>query len=425
MEYNSLLANYSLKLIKVLSEESGLQALVDLGYEMLGNPFTITDLSVKLLASTGKTKVTDDPVWNELKVNNNFIFQTYSYYVRNRLFNEIAINDTPFYWSDPYCKYPRLIGKIQINNKNVAVIVVCAHNRDFKESDEALVSLLCDVISIELQKTKYIHFSQGLLHQHFLHDLLDGKFEDERLIAERMKILSLKFKSKLFVISLNIQNLDSSISTLPYLRDEIEKKIVNSKALIYNHTVVILASCENEIHFLEIELKALKEFLKTNNLQAGISRSFSKLADTKLYFSESIEVINLGNILNKEKYFFKYDDYIIFDLINRYPSADKCKHLIHRSLIKLIEYDKENGTEYVRSFYTYLLNFKNIKESAAIINIHRNTMFHRIEKIESLLNVDLNNGDVLFQLYLSYKILEFLKLHSPDTIQTITPTAPL
>ncbi|MCO5385642.1 MAG: helix-turn-helix domain-containing protein [Desulfosporosinus sp.] len=409
MEHNSLLSQFSMRLVKTLSKESDMQALVDLGYEVLGNPFTITDYSVKVLASTGETKVTDDPVWNELKMNNNFIFQTYSYYVRNSLFDEIARNEAPFYWSDPYCKYPRLIGKIRINNRDVASMVVCAHNRDFTESDKELVSLLCDAFSIELQKTKYIDFSPGLVHQSFLYDLLDGKFEDERLIVERLKILGLKFKSKLFVIVIDIQNLDKSRSTLHFMRDEIENKLANAEAIVYNQKIVVLASCENDRHFQEIELKPLKEFIKTNHLQTGISRPFSKLTDVTEHYLESVEAIKLGNHINRDQLFYKYDDFIFFDLISNYTNGE-CKNLIHPSLIRLIEYDKENGTDYVRSFYTYICNFKNVKDSANILNIHRNTMFHRIEKIEKLLNVDLNDGNVFFQLYLSYKILEFYKL---------------
>lgn len=413
MDHNLLLSQLSLRIVKTLSKESGLQALVDLGYEILGNPFTITDYSVKLLASSGETKVSDDPVWNELKLNNNFIFQTYSYYVRNSLYNEIAKNEAPFFWSDPYCKYPRLIGRIFINNRDIATIVVCAHNRDFKESDKELVALLCDAFSIELQKTKYIDFSQGLMHKSFLYDLLDGKFQDEHLIAERMKILGIKFKSKLFVISIDIQNFDKSRSTLPYMRDEIENKLNNSKAIVFNQNVVVLASCENEKHFQDLELKTLKEFVNTNKLRAGISRPFSKLTEVGEYYLESVEALKLGNLIKKEQHFYKYEDFLIYDLISNYTHGEKCKKLIHHSLLRLIDYDKENGTDYSRSFYTYLCNFKNIKDSAKIMNIHRNTMFHRIEKIESLLKVDLNDGDTLFQLYLSYKILEFYKVALP------------
>ena len=39
MEDNLLLSRYSLELIKTLSKGSDLQALVDLGYQMLAQPF--------------------------------------------------------------------------------------------------------------------------------------------------------------------------------------------------------------------------------------------------------------------------------------------------------------------------------------------------------------------------------------------------
>lgn len=413
MERNSLLSQFSSRLIQTLSKESGLQALADLGYEALGNPFTITDYSIKVLAATGGTQVTDDPVWNELKINHHFIFQTYSYYVRNSLFKEIAQHDAPFYWSDPYCKYRRLIGKIRINNRDIAFMAVCAHNRDFREKDEELVSLLCEAYSIELQKTKYLDFSQALMHQSFLFDLLNGKFEDEGLIIERLKILGLKFKSKLFVINIDIQNLDKSKTTLPYMRNEIENELVNAKAIVYNQNVVVLASCENDRRFLETELKTLKEFITKHNLQAGISRPFLKLGNVREHYLESLEAIKLGNLINTKQNFYKYEDYLIIDLLNKNSDPAQCKRYLHYSLLRLIDYDRENGTDYVRSFYTYLCNFKNIKDSAAILNIHRNTLFHRMEKIERLLNVDLNDGNVLFQLYLSYKILEFLQIPLP------------
>lgn len=408
MEDNLILSRYSMELVRTLSKGSDLQALVDLGYQMLGNPFTITDLSVKLLASTGETLVTDDPVWNELQIKKNFIFETYSYYVKESLFEEIAKHEEPFYWLDPYCKYRRIIGKISINKRDVAYLVACAHNREFIESDKEIVSLLCDAFAIELQKNKYNHLSKGLLHQSFLLDLLDGKFEDESKIDERIKIVGLKLKRKLFVIFLDTQNLDATKSTLPYLREEVELKLANASAVIYNNNVAILASCEHEMHFLENESKVLREFIRTNNLQAGISRSFTDLTEVRVHYLESVEALRLGNLLKKETNFFRYADYLIYDLINCHSDNENSKKFMHRSLLKLIDYDKKNSTEFVHSFHIYLRNFKNIKDSATALNIHRNTMFYRVEKIESILNVDLNDVDILFQLYLSYKILEIL-----------------
>lgn len=413
MEDNSLLSRYSLELIKTLSKSSGLQSLVDLGYQMLGNPFTITDLSIKLLATTGESKVEDDPVWNELHKNKNFIFRTYSYYLNNSLFDKIEKNEDPFYWLDPYCKYPRIIGKISINDRNVGVLVVCAHNHPFNDCDKEIVSILCAAFSVELQKNRYLNLSSGLSHQSFLLDLLDGNLRDLRIINERLKVLGIKFKGKLFVIYLETQKLTVSNLTLPYLREEVEKKLLNSKAVIYNDNIVILASSEHEIHFLEIETKGLKEFIVNNHLQAGISRTFTDFTEVRERYLESLQALRLGNLLNKEMHFFRYDNYLIYDLIYVHGDNDHYKKFLHHLLLKLIDYDKENNTEFARSLYTYLYHFKNVKDSAVELNIHRNTMFHRIEKIESILNIDLNDGDMLFQLYLSYKILEFLKIPLP------------
>lgn len=408
-QLQSLLSQYSFKLVKTLSKENSLQALVDLGTQMLGNPLTVTDITTNVIAQTSETKVTDDPVWNTLQSERLFDLETFSYYAKNRLGEETEKHDTPFYWSDPYCKYPRLMNKIAIGGKTLATIAVCAHNRDFQKEDEELLALLCDAFAIELQKEKYYQLSQGLLHQGFLQDLIDGKYTDERLILDRMKVLNLSFKSKLFVMSLDTQYFNTTSATLPYMRDAVENKLVNAKAVIYNNNVVILASCENEMHFLEIQLNNLKELLKTNNMQVGVSRSFTNFTEIRDHYLESVEAIRLGNTLNKERHFFKYENYILYDLVSNYSHPEKCRRFIHRSLIKLMEYDKENGTDYVPSLYTYIYHFKNVKDSSEALNIHRNTMFHRIEKIERLLNVDLNDADILFQLYLSYKILEYCK----------------
>ncbi|OLN29469.1 hypothetical protein DSOL_3488 [Desulfosporosinus metallidurans] len=40
-------------------------------------------------------------------------------------------------------------------------------------------------------------------------------------------------------------------------------------------------------------------------------------------------------------------------------------------------------------------------------------MFYRIEKIEAIMNVDLNNSNILLHLHLSFKILDFFEISLP------------
>jgi DNA-binding PucR family transcriptional regulator len=54
------------------------------------------------------------------------------------------------------------------------------------------------------------------------------------------------------------------------------------------------------------------------------------------------------------------------------------------------------------------MNIKNQSELAAAMNVHRNTLYYRIGKIEEIMNINLSNVDDVFSIYLSFKIFEYL-----------------
>ncbi|MCD6363965.1 MAG: helix-turn-helix domain-containing protein [Synergistetes bacterium] len=51
-----------------------------------------------------------------------------------------------------------------------------------------------------------------------------------------------------------------------------------------------------------------------------------------------------------------------------------------------------------------------IQESAEELHLHRNTMRYRLDRIREILGVSLENGETLFNLYLSIKILRVLQV---------------
>jgi len=407
----------SLKLLETLYSKSSLQSLVAIGYEILQNPFSIMDLRSNVLAITGESPVEDDPVWNETVHTESHSLQTFSYYVDNKLIEKIAESEHPFFWSDAYSKYPRIIGKVKIDGKHIAHIIVCAHQRDFNERDLDVVSLLCQAVSIELQKNKYITYSQELSHEALLYDFLEGISKNPKRMDEQLKRVGLTLKSILCVITIDISNWDKTISTLPYLKDELELHLNHAKGVIHNRKIVLIASFESEKHFFETELKGLKQFILAYNLEAGISRPFYNLKELRYFYLESIEALKIGKLIHTDRSIFQYEDYVIFHLIINFTKDDEDLYslykLVHPGIIKLIDYDKQNNSEYAYSLYTYIFNFKNITSSAASLNIHRNSFFNRMEKIEKLTNMDLSHSYTLHYLYLSFKILELLNISMP------------
>ena len=63
-----------------------------------------------------------------------------------------------------------------------------------------------------------------------------------------------------------------------------------------------------------------------------------------------------------------------------------------------IDDDKENNTEFLITLESYIDNFKNVSKSADVLNLHRNTMLYRMEKIKDILMMDLDDSEVVLNI---------------------------
>lgn len=82
--------------------------------------------------------------------------------------------------------------------------------------------------------------------------------------------------------------------------------------------------------------------------------------------------------------------------------------LLHPMMRKLRAYDAQNNTDYVRSFEVYLSNRCNITDTARILHMHRNTLLHRIKRIEELLDSTFEDWKLRRVLLLSVDYMHLL-----------------
>ena len=70
----------------------------------------------------------------------------------------------------------------------------------------------------------------------------------------------------------------------------------------------------------------------------------------------------------------------------------------------LARYDAETHSELMRTLQVYLANERNHVRTAAELGLHRNSLAHRIRRIEELTGIDFNNVDERFFLELSLRL---------------------
>lgn len=187
-----------------------------------------------------------------------------------------------------------------------------------------------------------------------------------------------------------------------------ESLISFSKPIIYEDNIVILISRSIDTPFHEIDFEYMFEFLSENNLHAGLSRTFQDLSETYKFYQQSLTAMDIGVKSSQEKIFFEYEKYLIDHVIELCSSYTDLKDLCHPSLLTLIDYDQKNKTNFTQTLYTFIENSKKLIETANILHIHRNTMSLRIEKIQEIMEVDLDDINFLLHLQFSFKVLDYI-----------------
>ena len=111
--------------------------------------------------------------------------------------------------------------------------------------------------------------------------------------------------------------------------------------------------------------------------------------------------------MEKQKYVLSYNDMGIHSLISQIRSPRTLDNYINDKLGKLIEADKVQDSELCNTLRAYIENNCNSNATAELLFIHRNTMRYRLDKIEKILNVDLDDLSVCLELKLAFIILDF------------------
>ena len=189
---------------------------------------------------------------------------------------------------------------------------------------------------------------------------------------------------------------------------ELRNIIYGSMSVVYGDQVVMLVSRKSEGFLSTIEMQALKEFLHNNNLVAGLSRCFKSPLQVSKYYIQSQMAMEMGLKMNWGQDIYNYGEYSIFHIIENCSDKIDLLDLCHPSILFLKDFDEVNNTSFLETLYYYLKFEKNPTLTSSELHIHRSTLFYRIEKIKKMTEIDLNNGDVIFELQLSFKLLEYI-----------------
>lgn len=145
----------------------------------------------------------------------------------------------------------------------------------------------------------------------------------------------------------------------------------------------------------------------------GVGRTGRRLADAGKHLAEAEQALAFQHESNSP--FFA--DLGLFRLLFHVPHEPVLKSFIHDYLGPLMAHDEEHGTQLIHTLRVYLDAHLSKQEAAEKLFIHRQTLYHRLDKIAECLGEDYTTPHRRLCLEIALRALDWLSKeeHVPST----------
>ncbi|MCI8991911.1 MAG: hypothetical protein HFG80_04145 [Eubacterium sp.] len=141
------------------------------------------------------------------------------------------------------------------------------------------------------------------------------------------------------------------------------------------------------------------------NFAYSISDRFPDIYTLPSHRLQAFCALEVGRKLNPEQIFFDFRQ--SYPSVRDYYFTEQYGYTasIPAAIRLLMNYDAEHSLNYCETLYRYYENFMTVSETAKILNIHPNTVRLRLNKINELLNLDVEKYETAHQLYSGLQLI--------------------
>lgn len=394
--------------LESLDNGKGVNYILNEGYRLLGNPIVMFDTSYNLLTYVDGVAL-DDPLWNEIISLGTFSHETVDFFNTENFIMTYAKSHIVSLMKSDKLKYDRMNGKLfDKDGVQLGNICVVACQKAFEEGDMELIEALCETLSVELQNSEFYSRIDRVYQESIFNDLIDGKIKDCEIAKTELLELRKELKTNLYLAVVDITHYEHTVTHLAYFRDLFRKILPEFMYYVHLNNIVFIMSTDKPMLSIERDLSELNSFFVKYKIYAGISSSFQSLMELRKRHREAICALNYGLTGMRRQQIFRYDNIRVERFLNSAISATDISEIYSPVVFLIQEYDSENNTTLLKLLYTYLLYGKDSALTCEVMGITESELNNQLKILEETFELDYKNGDMLFNIFISIKILEDL-----------------
>lgn len=142
----------------------------------------------------------------------------------------------------------------------------------------------------------------------------------------------------------------------------------------------------------------IQELAALESWAVGVSYPFANLKELYQGYNQALLALGFAQEAGTVRPCHDCMPEYICQLVRSQTASD----LSHPALAILEAYDQENGTQLMETLEMYLLCERGQKQTSAMLSVHRNSVFYRLNQIQALCELNLEDPKTRLQLMLSF-----------------------
>jgi PucR family transcriptional regulator, purine catabolism regulatory protein len=286
--------------------------------------------------------------------------------------------------------------------------------------DRMVFTYGADVCAIELAKNRAIAFAVEQARGDWVQMWLSGTPADDDLLSTRAQQAGFDPSSSYMVAVFRAATKSGTPlpleSLISLVRDDMVRRQINGAVGQYVDVIVAIYPIENLTQTTRVRrlVEEVRDQLTTRSpsglVGAGISRPLTGLSGLREAYREAKDAVSIANELGDKEDTTFYGDLKLFQLLLalKERNLDHLRRFYQDTLGLLVDHDERKQGDLIRTLNGFFEANGNLAKAAQDLDVHRNTLVYRLERISELTEMNLDDADNRLILHLALKIQRVL-----------------
>lgn len=312
--------------------------------------------------------------------------------------------------------------------------------------DQTLLSTIANQIAMAIKNSHLVDMlAQKNLVRGFFDDLMYGAYDSEDSLRQRANFIGCDLTKPHTVAMIEVAHLDESgtdedghprafattsnrplaeslmqteedrLVILKRISAQIRRRIQDNYpgSVLYERenvlTCIICLSKDPTIARLKTWLRELVRQMHTEHgvrLSIGIGNQCQSVSDYRRGFAEANEALHMGQNLNRDGGVTHFNDLGVYRYLYKIARMDDLRDMYQDQVARIANYDRRKGTDLLDTLETYLECAGNLTKTSNRLFVHRNTLIQRLERLQSLCDIDLQERSNWLTLQVAIKVFK-------------------